>query len=119
MNLRDDLGEFDIVHMANLIDRLAEPAKCLEQLPRLVTAGGQLIIASPYSWLEEFTPKANWIGGIVRDNQPLTTLEGLRQTLQPAFELAHCIDLPFLLRLHARRFEWTVAQLTSWRRAAH
>ena len=61
--LRDGLGQFDIVLMANLIDRLPCPAKCLEQLPGLLPAGGQLIIATPCTWLEEYTPKAEWLGG--------------------------------------------------------
>ena len=52
--------------MANLIDRLPCPAKCLEQLPGLLPAGGQLIIATPCTWLEEYTPKAKWLGGSKR-----------------------------------------------------
>ena len=73
--LRDGLGQFDVVLMANLIDRLPCPAKCLEQLPGLVAAGGQLIIATPCTWLEEYTPKAEWLGG--QGQQTLDTLREL------------------------------------------
>ncbi|MEC8989007.1 MAG: putative 4-mercaptohistidine N1-methyltransferase, partial [Verrucomicrobiota bacterium] len=65
--LRDGLGQFNVVLMANLVDRLPCPAKCLEQLPSLVASGGQLIIASPCTWLEEYTPKTDWLGGTERD----------------------------------------------------
>ena len=58
MCLRAGLGGFDVVLMANLIDRLREPQRCLDQLPGLVKPGGQLIITSPYTWLEDFTPRA-------------------------------------------------------------
>ena len=36
MNLRADLGTFDVVLMANLIDRLHDPQRCLARLPSLV-----------------------------------------------------------------------------------
>lgn len=109
--LRADLGEFDVVLMANLIDRLRQPAWCLAQLPALVKAGGQLVITSPYTWLEEYTPRANWLGGEKGD-----TLAGLRGELEGSFELLETKDLPLLIREHARKFQWSVAQASVWRR---
>jgi putative 4-mercaptohistidine N1-methyltranferase len=112
MALRPDLGTFDVVLMANLIDRLREPQRCLARLPELVRPGGQLVITSPYTWLEEFTPRANWIGGF----DGTTTLDGLRHALGSAFALVGVKDLPFLIREHARKFQLSVAQATIWRR---
>ena len=109
MDLRADLGVFDVVLMANLIDRLADPQRCLARLPSLVKAGGQLVITSPYTWLEDFTPRANWLGGRER-----TTLDGLQAALAQDFQLAATRDLPFLIREHARKFQWSVAQATTW-----
>ncbi|MGB0547902.1 MAG: putative 4-mercaptohistidine N1-methyltransferase [Limisphaerales bacterium] len=111
--LRDGLGQFDIVLMANLIDRLPCPAKCLEQLPGLLPAGGQLIIATPCTWLEEYTPKAEWLGGSQALGQA-QTLDNLRERLSPDFTLDDTRDLPFLIREHARKFQWSVAQATRW-----
>lgn len=105
MNLREDIGVFDVVLMANLIDRLSEPQRCLARLPSLVKAGGQLVITSPYTWLEDFTPRANWLS---------PTLDGLRAALAPHFDLSATRDLPFLIREHARKFQWSVAQATTW-----
>ena len=105
MNLRTGLGQFDVVLMANLIDRLSEPLRCLARLPSLVKAGGQLVITSPYTWLEDFTPRANWLS---------PTLDGLRAALAPHFDLTVTRDLPFLIREHARKFQWSVAQATVW-----
>jgi putative 4-mercaptohistidine N1-methyltranferase len=112
MALRAGLGTFDVVLMANLIDRLREPQRCLARLPELVRPGGQLVITSPYTWMEEFTPRANWVGG--RDG--LTTLDGLRSALGAGFDLVAVKDLPFLIREHARKFQLSVAQATIWRR---
>ncbi len=116
MNLREDLGFFDVVLMANLIDRLPDPKVCLERLPSLVRQGGQLIITSPYTWLEEFTPREAWLGGLERNGRAMSTLDGLRVALTEQFELAAVKDLPFLIREHARKFQWSVAQATLWRR---
>jgi len=114
--LRADLGAFDVVLMANLIDRLAEPRRCLERLPALVKPGGQLIITSPYTWLEEFTDRAFWLGGRAFEGQARTTREGLRLSLSADFEFIGQKDLPFLIREHARKFQWSVAEATLWRR---
>src|SRR5438045_1877958 len=34
----------------------------LNQLPGIVKPGGQLVIASPFSWLDQYTPKRQWLG---------------------------------------------------------
>jgi hypothetical protein len=38
----------------------------------------------------------------------------LRGCLEADFELADSMDLPFLIREHARKFQWSVAQGTRW-----
>ncbi|MFN9945066.1 MAG: methyltransferase domain-containing protein, partial [bacterium] len=43
MHLRPDLGDYDIVHAANLLCRLTDPLKLIERLPSLVRPGGQLL----------------------------------------------------------------------------
>lgn len=116
LDLRDHLGQFDVLLMANLVDRLTEPARCLKRLSGLVNPGGQLIITTPGTWLEEYTPKANWLGGFEREGRPVRTLDGLRAHLDQDFELTGTKDLPFLIREHARKFQWSVAQASLWRR---
>ena len=111
-----DLGTFDVVLLANLIDRLHDPRRCLRQLPALLKAGGQLIITSPYTWLTEYTPVENWLGGFERKGRPVLTLDTLREVLSPTFSLTGLRDLPFLIREHARKFQWSVAQASLWLR---
>ncbi len=112
--LRPGLGQFQVLLMANLLDRLENPASCLEQLPDLLTPGAQLVITSPYTWLEEFTPRRNWLGGFETGAERVTTFESLQKLLAPAFALERRLDLPFLLREHARKFQWGVADATLW-----
>jgi putative 4-mercaptohistidine N1-methyltranferase len=114
---REGLGSFDVVLMANLIDRLRKPALCLQRLPGLVHAGGLLVVTSPYTWLEEYTAREDWLGGLAGEAGTRGTLEGLRLHLEPAFRLESIRDLPFLIREHARKYQWSVAQASVWRRA--
>jgi len=109
--LRADLGIFDLVLMANLIDRLPDPARCLARLPELIASGGWLIITSPYTWLEEYTPRGKWL-----DDSGRGTLSALKEWLAPAFDLRHVFDLPFLIREHRRKYQWSVAEASVWRR---
>ncbi|MEZ0386661.1 MAG: putative 4-mercaptohistidine N1-methyltransferase [Verrucomicrobium sp.] len=106
MNLRPDLGGFDVVHAANLLCRLTDPQRLLKRLPSLVKPGGQLLLTTPCTWLEEFTPPERWPKG--------STLEWLSESLQEHFELVHQEDLPFLIREHARKFQWSVALGSRW-----
>ncbi len=110
-DLADDLGTFDLVLMANLIDRLPDPAKCLDRLASLIESGGGLIITSPYTWLEEYTPREKWL----MDDEG-STLGALRKILSPNFELRQTLDLPFLIREHRRKYQWSVAEASVWRR---
>jgi putative 4-mercaptohistidine N1-methyltranferase len=111
MALRNDLGSFDLVLAANLLCRLPEPARFLGQLPALVRPGGSLVLTTPCTWLEEFTPREHWLC-----DERTTTLEGLRQWLEPEFTLVRTRELPFLLRETARKFQLTIAQGSCWQR---
>lgn len=108
------IGSFDVLLAANLIDRLEDPRRFLDSLPDLLNPGGQLVITSPYTWLEEYTPKSNWLGGFERDGSVVRTLEGLESALESHFVKVKAVDLPFLIREHARKFQWSVAQGTIW-----
>ena len=108
MNLRDDLGVFDRVHAANLLCRLPRPQDLLERLPDLVRVGGELVIATPCTWLEEFTPPTAW--------PEADTFSWLKGHLLPSFDLTWQGHEPFLIRETARKFQWSSALVTVWRR---
>ncbi|MCB1133564.1 MAG: methyltransferase domain-containing protein, partial [Verrucomicrobiae bacterium] len=108
MDLPEDLGVFDRVHAANLLCRLPRPGLLLGRLPSLVKPGGELVLATPCTWLEEFTPPANW-------PRP-DTFGWLKEMLEPSFTLMDRTDEPFLIRETARKFQWTRSLLTVWRR---
>ncbi len=108
MDLPPELGTFDLVHAANLVCRLPDPVRFLARLPSLVRPGGQLVLTTPCTWLEEFTPPDRW--------PTRATLEFLQEHLEGPFRLRRTLDLPFLIREHRRKFQWTVAQGSVWGR---
>lgn len=109
--IRTDIGQFDLVIACNLVCRLPEPMRLLERLPELVKPSGQLFMTTPFTWLEEYTPPANWLGGGAVDS-----FVGLRNALEPAFVLDRQWDMPFLIREHARKFQYSIAQASCWHR---
>jgi putative 4-mercaptohistidine N1-methyltranferase len=109
--LRDDLGTFDLVLMANLIDRLPDPARCLARLPSLISPGGWLVVTSPYTWLEEYTPREKWLA-----DEESGTLGALKKIVAPTFLLRQTLDLPFLIREHRRKYQLGVAEASVWER---
>ena len=108
MDLREDIGAFDLVHAANLLCRLTDPVQLLRRLPALVRPGGLLILTTPCTWLEEFTPSDRWPAS--------STFDWLKATLGDHFTPQRQADLPFLIREHARKFQWSVALGTAWTR---
>ncbi len=112
-DLRGDLGDFDLVLACNLICRLPEPMRLLRRLPELVRPGGQLFITTPFSWLEDYTPRENWLGGGGDGS-----FAGLRRVLESAFSLETSWDMPFLIREHARKYQYTIARASRWMRVA-
>ena len=48
-----------MVLAANLICRLPRPMDFLNRLKELVVPAGIVVITSPYTWLEEYTPKVS------------------------------------------------------------
>lgn len=93
-------GGFQVVSAINLIDRLPRPREFLGQLARLLAPGGQLVIASPFTWLEEFTPSREWFAS-----------EQVPRLLGSDFRLARHGDLPFVIREHRRKYQLVVAEV--------
>lgn len=106
MNLPPSLGSFDLVHAANLLCRLTDPEKLLDRLPSLINSQGQLLLTTPCTWVEEYTPTELW--------PTPDTFSWLKSKLDPYFILDAQIDLPFVIREHSRKFQWTVAMGTRW-----
>jgi 5-histidylcysteine sulfoxide synthase/putative 4-mercaptohistidine N1-methyltranferase len=114
-NLKEQFTDYDLVLACNLIDRLSNPAQFLEHITERINRGGLLVIMSPYTWLEEFTPKDKWLGGRKIDGENVTTLDGLRARLDAAYRMvAEPRDVEFVIRETGRKFQHSASQMTVW-----
>lgn len=120
-NLKPHFTHYDMVVAVNLIDRLYEPKKFLQMIHKRMNKGGLLMLASPYTWLEEYTQKAHWLGGY-KDEQSgenVTTLEGLHSVLDANFEqVGEPFEIPFVIRETKRKFQHSLSEVTLWKRKA-
>ncbi len=118
-NLKPLYAGYDLILAANLIDRLHSPRKLLESIHERLNPGGLLVIASPYTWLEEHTVRAEWIGGFKKDGENQTTLDGLKAILGQHFRLlSEPVSLPFVIRETRRKFQHSLSEVTIWERKA-
>ena len=115
-NLKSLYTGYDLVFAGNLVDRLYDPAMFLDAIGDRVLPGGLLVITSPYTWLEEYTPKSKWLGGRREHGEALTTFAGIARALDGGFDLVHRTDVPFVIRETARKHQHSIADLTVWRR---
>ena len=114
-NLPEEHRDYDLIFAGNLIDRLQNPAAFLRDIHHRLSKNGTLVISSPYTLLEDFTPRANWIGGFEHNGQPRTVLDGMREVLSDHFEEIEAPqDVPFVIRETRRKYQHTIAQLSAW-----
>jgi 5-histidylcysteine sulfoxide synthase/putative 4-mercaptohistidine N1-methyltranferase len=116
-NLKPLYTGYDLVLAANLIDRLYSPRRFLESIHERIETGGFLVLTSPYTWLEEFTKREEWIGGFKRDGENVTTLDALHEILGERFApIGDPEDVEFVIRETRRKHQHTIAQMTVWKR---
>ncbi|KLV03615.1 SAM-dependent methyltransferase [Photobacterium aquae] len=115
-NLKPQFTHYDLIYASNLIDRLNDPKQFLSTIHQRINEGGYLVITSPYTWLESYTDKDKWLGGIKINGENFTTLDGLTETLIPHFELVAVKELPFVIRETKRKFQHSLSEMTIWRK---
>lgn len=116
-NLKPLYTGYDLVIAANLMDRLYAPRLFLRILHERVNPQGIVVLTSPYTWREEFTEKAEWLGGYKKDGENVTTLDTLHEILDEHFDLLdNPRDVEFVIRETSRKFQHSIAEVTVWQR---
>lgn len=111
-NLKPYFTGYDLVVAANLLDRLYDPEKFLQTIHERLNNGGVLVLSSPYSWDEGFTQKGKWLGD---DNK--SSFDALSEILSEHFVLlSEPIDVDFVIRETARKFQHTFSQVSAWKK---
>lgn len=105
--------KFDGVLCLNLIDRVPDPQRLINSFARLVENEGVLILADPYSWWEDATPKSKWLGGTPKGGR---SEDAVKAALEKEFELLNESDEGFLIRDHVRHYQLGFSHCTVWRK---
>jgi SAM-dependent methyltransferase len=149
MNVRDGnikppllaANKYDAIVLSNLLCRLPDPTACLEALPLLLTDKGVVLILTPYSWLNEFTPPDKWLGGhyddevdsfaaasdtntdaaaaVSKRRQKIEQLSrnGLQREMERlGFVNVSCEEMPVVIREHQRKYQYIISEATGWKR---
>mmetsp|Transcript_29091 Transcript_29091/g.61123 ORF Transcript_29091/g.61123 Transcript_29091/m.61123 type:complete len:308 (+) Transcript_29091:113-1036(+) len=102
---------YEAVLASNLLCRLPRPRAFLRSCAEWAVAErGVLLLVTPFSWLEEYTPLSEWIGG--GDEVSSEALSKEMNAL--GFQLLSREEVPFLIREHARKYQWGVSEATCW-----
>ncbi|MHC4972827.1 MAG: methyltransferase domain-containing protein [Planctomycetota bacterium] len=107
-------ARFATVVALNLVDRVPDPIRALDELGRVTAPGGTLLVGSPYTWLDSFTPRARWLGGFRRDGAPVRGADAVRAHLSPAFTFVREDEMPFFIAHHARSGQLGLAHIQAF-----
>ena len=114
------LGTYDGLLMSNLLCRLSDPVACLNGLASVVAKQGVVVLISPFSWLVDFTPRDEWLGGYYsneNENEAVWSKNTLKQIMESnGFEMIHEQDIPLVIREHSRKYQYIVSHATGWRK---
>ncbi len=67
--------------------------------------GGVLLLATPFTWLEDYTPKGQWLGGTVRDGAAVRSADALAAAVAADFDVLAEDTMPLLIAEHARKHQ--------------
>jgi putative 4-mercaptohistidine N1-methyltranferase len=113
------LSTYDGVILSNLVCRLPDPLVCLKALSEIVRPGGVVVMVTPFSWLDEFTPREKWLGGYYESGKAITSKDTMRQIMEEiGFERIHEEQIPLIIREHQRKYQYIISEATGWRRTA-
>lgn len=105
-------GVFDTVVALNLIDRVPDPGRALDEAARVTAPKGLLLVGSPYTWKEEFTPRSRWLGEIGDGAAEV------RERLGPRFARETETEMLFFIPHHARSGQLGRTHIQAFRRQA-
>jgi len=116
---KDGFGTFDGAIVSNLLCRLPDPMACLKAMPKIINKGGVVVMVTPFTWLEEFTPRSKWLGGFNDpvSHEPIYSKDKLKEIMEElGFEKIHEEQMPLVIREHARKYQYIISEASGWRK---
>ena len=116
-NLKEHFNSYDLIVAINLLDRLYDSEKFLKDITSKINKDGIFIIASPFTWDEQYVPKDKWLGGKVENGKNIYSQDQLNQLLENDFILVEDpFDLEFVIQEHCRKYQHTFSLLSIWKK---
>lgn len=117
MNLKPNYTDYDVIVMPGLLEELSNPAYFLSNIHERVNESGYLVIASTYNWTPEKTNRDKWLGGFKQDGEPVTSLDGIKEVLEPHFEFHGTPrDMNLTVKKSSRIAENRLLEVTVWKK---
>lgn len=116
-NLKPNFNSYDMVVAINLLDRLYDSRKFLDDITAKLNSGGILIIASPFTWSEEYVDKKDWLGGKIENNTPIYSQDILNNILLENYEAVETpFEIEFVIQEHCRKYQHTFSLCSVWKK---
>lgn len=117
MNLKPNYSGYDLIIIPALLEELSDPLLFLSHIHERLNDNGYLILASDYEWDRARTPRDKWPGGFKRYGEPVTSLDGIKATLAPQFELiSDPQEINRAIKRSSRLTENRLMQVTIWKK---
>jgi len=116
-NLKPTFNGYDLIIAVNLIDRLYDPYKFLEDIKQRLNSGGVFLIASPFTWSEEYVSKDMWLGGKIEEEKQIYSQDRLNEILLKDFDLlCEPFEVEFVIQEHCRKYQHTFSLCSIWKK---
>ncbi len=116
-NLKPHLKEYDLIIAINLLDRLYNPKLFLRDIAKRLNKDGIFIVASPFTWSEEYVKKEHWLGGKIEHNTKIYSQDSLSKILSDEFDLVDKpFEVEFVIQEHIRKYQHSFSQFSVWRK---
>lgn len=116
-NLKPVYQDYDLILALDLLDRLREPQRFLEDMITRLRPGGLLVVGCAGDWQTAFTPKENWLGGKRENGEALTTALALQRVVGAHLQsVAPTATLVIHQRLSAHCTQSSQVKVTFWRK---
>lgn len=116
-NLKPTIHSYDMILAINLLDRLYDSRKFLQDIKDRLNKDGILIVTSPFTWDEEYVAHEDWIGGKIENEIPLYSQDILNNILLENFTvLEKPFEIEFVIQEHCRKYQHTFTLCSVWKK---
>jgi SAM-dependent methyltransferase len=117
-------GDFATVSAINVLEKVSDPLKHLEEVDRMLRkSASTFVFSDPFSWDENFSPREKWLGGNGSRIYSARGIDTMRRlfsgefgVFNPPFNIVDQRDIKWKIRKTAHLFEHIVSQYLLGRR---